>query len=40
MKAAFVAGCFWHVEDLFGKVKGVTSAEIEYTGEWFDNPTY
>ena len=37
MEATFAAGCFWHVEDLFGKVKGLTSAEIEYTGGWFEN---
>jgi len=23
MEATFAAGCFWHAEDLFGKVKGV-----------------
>ena len=28
MEATFVAGSFWHVEDLFGKVKGVISAEM------------
>jgi peptide-methionine (S)-S-oxide reductase len=40
MKATSAAGCFWHVEDLFGKVKGVTLAEVGYTGGWFENPTY
>ena len=40
MKVTFAAGCFWHVEDLFGKSKGVTSAEVGYTGGWFENPTY
>jgi peptide methionine sulfoxide reductase MsrA len=37
MKATFTAGCLWHVEDLFRKVKGVTSAGVGYTGGWFEN---
>jgi peptide-methionine (S)-S-oxide reductase len=40
VKATFAAGCFWHVEDLLRKVKGVTSAEVGYTEGWFENPTY
>ena len=39
-KATFGAGCFWHVEDAFRKVKGVTSTAVGYSGGWFKNPTY
>lgn len=40
MKATFGAGCFWHVEALFRKVKGVQDACVGYTGGNFDNPSY
>ncbi len=40
MKATFGAGCFWHVEDLFSKIKGVKSTKVGYTGGNLTNPTY
>ena len=40
MKATFGAGCFWHVEDLFLKTKGVKSTKVGYTGGKLSNPTY
>ena len=39
-KATFAAGCFWHVEEVFMKTKGVTSTQVGYTGGHTDNPTY
>ena len=40
MKATFGAGCFWHVEDLLSKTKGVTSTAVGYIGGDLENPTY
>lgn len=40
MKATFGAGCFWHVEDLLHKTKGVTSTAVGYIGGTLQNPTY
>ena len=40
MKATFGAGCFWHVEDLLNKTKGVNSTAVGYIGGQLLNPTY
>ena len=40
MKATFGAGCFWHVEDLLQKTKGVKSTSVGYIGGQLPNPTY
>ena len=39
-KATFGAGCFWHVEEAFRHLKGVTSTTAGYTGGTLKNPTY
>ena len=39
-KATFGAGCFWCVEAIFIKLKGVQSVESGYMGGHTDNPNY
>ena len=39
-KTIFAAGCFWHIEDYFSKIKGVLNTRVGYTGGSFENPTY
>jgi peptide-methionine (S)-S-oxide reductase len=38
--AIFGAGCFWHVEEVFSKIKGVIKTRVGYTGGGTKNPTY
>ena len=40
LKATFSAGCFWHVEDLLSKTKGVKSTKVGYIGGNLPHPTY
>jgi len=40
VKAAFGAGCFWQVEEVFAKIPGVASIEVGYMGGTTANPTY
>lgn len=40
LKATFGAGCFWHVEDLLYKTRGVNSTSVGYIGGEILNPTY
>lgn len=40
-KVAYVAGgCFWGMEDLFRKRKGIIDTEVGYLGGENENPTY
>jgi peptide-methionine (S)-S-oxide reductase len=40
MKATFGAGCFWCVEDVFRRTKGVINTTVGYSGGHTKNPTY
>lgn len=39
-KAIFAAGCFWHIQVLFHKTKGITNTLVGYSGGSLPNPTY
>jgi peptide-methionine (S)-S-oxide reductase len=39
-KATFAAGCFWGVEEVFRRVKGVADVQVGYTGGHTPDPTY
>ena len=40
-KVAYIAGgCFWGMEDLFRKRKGILDTEVGYLGGENENPTY
>lgn len=39
-KATFGAGCFWHVEEAFSKIKGIIETKVGFMGEIIKNPAY
>jgi len=39
-KATFGAGCFWNIEEIFAKTKGVIKTKVGYIGGKVKNPTY
>ena len=38
--ATFAAGCFWHVEEAFSRIKGVVNVTSGYVGGKTENPSY
>lgn len=39
-KATFAGGCFWCMQPVYDKMKGVVSTTVGYTGGAKENPTY
>ena len=39
-QAAFGAGCFWHVEEIFRHLNGVSMTEVGFMGGEVKNPSY
>ncbi len=39
-RAVLAGGCFWGMQDLFGKQEGVVSTRVGYTGGTIANATY
>ncbi len=39
-QATFGAGCFWHVEEAFSKLKGVIDTAVGFAGGTVPNPSY
>ncbi len=39
-KATFAAGCFWHIQEEFDKIKGVLQTMVGYAGGTKKNPSY
>ncbi|MEK6959122.1 MAG: peptide-methionine (S)-S-oxide reductase MsrA [archaeon] len=39
-KAYFAAGCFWHTQEDFDKVRGVVSTSVGYSGGKTPSPSY
>jgi len=39
-RATFAAGCFWHVEEMFRQIPGVTDVRSGYSGGDSKDPTY
>lgn len=39
-KATFGAGCFWHIEEEFKKLKGVISTSVGFMGGNLKDPSY
>ena len=39
-KATFGAGCFWNIEEIFARTKGIIKTKVGYIGGKTKNPTY
>jgi hypothetical protein len=39
-KAVLAGGCFWGMQDMFRRLRGVASTRVGYTGGDIANPSY